>query len=138
MINLDGSLVSRIKELKLDFGSQPQPGLLIAIPNGNKDIDYAVEITTAEFTSLCPLNLSQPDYACLTIRYGPEDWCVELKSLKYYLVSFRQVPIFHEEVPSVILKDLVGLLSPREIEVVGDFTTRGGLDTTVRATYSRK
>jgi 7-cyano-7-deazaguanine reductase len=135
VINLDKELVSRIKGLKLEFKEVPQPELLIRIPNRNPDVNYEAEVVTHEFTSLCPLNLSQPDYATISVKYRPGKWLVELKSLKFFLVSFRMVPIFHEEVPAEILKSLVELLEPKEMEVVGYFSTRGGIETTVKATY---
>ena len=136
MIELDRELVDQIKNLKMVFKEEPQPELLIRMPNRNKDVDYEVDIRTAEFTSLCPLNLAQPDYAVVSIVYWPGDWCVELKSLKFYLVSFRQVPIFHEQIPAMILGDLGFLLEPKAMEVVGTFSVRGGLNTTVRAVYN--
>jgi len=135
MIGLDKELVDKIKGLKLEFKDEPQPELLVRIPNKDKDVDYTIEIVTNEFTSLCPLNLAQPDYATIIINYTPGDWCVELKSLKFFLVSFRQVGIFHEAVPAAILKELVKLLLPVRVEVTGQFSTRGGLATTVRAAY---
>lgn len=136
MINLDRDLVDRIKGLTLEFKDVPQPELLISIPNRYPEVDYTVTVETNEFTSLCPLNRTQPDYAKITIEYKPGKKIVELKSLKFYLVSFRMVPIFHEEVPATILQTLVGLLDPEWLEVTGIFTTRGGLDTIVEATYS--
>ena len=132
MLNLDKELVSQIKNLKVEFKDAPQPELLVRILNQESEIVYQVEVVTSEFTSLCPLNLAQPDYATIFITYLPSQWCVELKSLKYYLVSFRQVPIFHEQVPAKILKALYDLLEPHWIKVEGQFTTRGGLLTTVR------
>jgi len=137
-VDLDRELVGKIKGLRMEFKDEPQSELLIRIPNRNKDVDYEVEVETKEFTSLCPLNPSQPDYAKLTIIYSPDKWCVELKSLKFYLVSFRQVLVFHEEVPATILKYLVALLQPKYLQVEGVFTTRGGLDTTVLADYDRE
>lgn len=136
MIELDAVTVGKVKGLKMEFREEPQPELLIKIPNPAKEIAYEVEIVTSEFTSLCPLNLAQPDYATVVIRYKPVSWCVELKSLKFFLVSFRQVPIFHEQVPAAVLKALVDLLQPISMEVVGQFSTRGGLGTTIRAVYS--
>ena len=138
MVNLDRELVDRVRKLKLEFREVPQPELLIRIPNRNPGVDYWVECVTGEFTSLCPLNMGQPDYATICIRYRPGDWCVELKSLKFFLVSFRTVAVFHEEVPATILKALSELLEPEELEVIGFFTTRGGIKTTVRATYYKK
>jgi len=137
MIELDQVIVERIRGLKLEYREEPQSELLISIPNRDKNVDYEVEIVTNEFTSLCPLNLAQPDYATIIITYRPEELCVELKSLKFFLVSFRQVPIFHEMVPSVILVALTKLLTPVSMVVVGQFSTRGGLSTTVRAVYEK-
>ncbi len=131
----DQELVRKVKELKLKFMDKPQPQLLIRIPNINKDVNFEVETVTSEFTSLCPLNLYQPDYATISIKYKPSSWLVELKSLKFYLTSFRMCPIFHEEVPAALLRDLTNLLQPREMEIVGYFTIRGGIKTTVRAIY---
>ena len=135
MIELDKVLVDQIKGLKLEYKDEQQPELLIRIPNRDKDINYDIEIITNEFTSLCPLNPAQPDYATIVIGYTPGDWCVELKSLKFFLVSFRQVGIFHEAVPAAILKALVEFIQPVRMEVTGQFSTRGGLATTVKATY---
>ena len=135
-MDLDKELVDRIKNLKLVIGDKPQPELLIRIPNTNQDIDYGVKIVSTEFTSLCPLNPSQPDYATVVVNYTPQKWLVELKSFKFYLVSFRMSPVFHEMVPAEILAALAEFLKPKEMEVTGVFTTRGGLDTTVSAYYS--
>lgn len=123
----------RIKNLKLEFKDTPQPNLLIALPNGNLGIDFEVEVSTPEFTSLCPLNLSQPDYASINITYIPDKLLVELKSLKFYLASFRMVPIFHEQIVPGILVALTSLLDPKWIKIVGYFTVRGGLTTTIGA-----
>ena len=133
MVNLDKEVVEEIKNLKMVFGDTPQPELLIRMPNQETSLVYEVDIITNEFTSLCPLNLAQPDYATISISYLPDQWCVELKSLKFYLVSFRQVPVFHEQVPNKILHSLWSLLEPHWIKVEGQFTTRGGLLTTVTA-----
>lgn len=138
MIELDKILVDKIRGLKMEFKGEQQPELLIRIPNKDEDVNYEVETITNEFTSLCPISLVQPDYATIAVRYKPGDWLVELKSLKFFLVSFRQVPIFHESVPGAILKALVELLEPLSMEVVGQFSTRGGLSTTVKAVYERE
>ena len=127
--------IDKIKNLHLTLTERPQPELLIALANVSPDVDYEIKISTKEFTSVCPLSLSQPDYATITIKYRPNADCVELKSLKLFFVSFRNVAIFHEMVPAYILKELVKLLSPNWMKVTGTFTTRGGLDTTVEAEY---
>jgi len=130
---LDSELVARIKNLKMDYAEEPQPELLIQIPNREKNVQRTVTHQTSEFTSLCPLNTSQPDHATICIVFEPKDFLVELKSLKFYFVSFRQVPIFHEEAPARILKDLLPILGDVVINVTGYFTVRGGLQTEVDA-----
>lgn len=92
---------------------------------------------TDEFTSLCPFS-ELPDFGKITIRYIPDKKIVELKSLKYYLYSYRQVKIYMEEVVSKILEDLVKILKPLEMEVRGKFNVRGGISTEVRSHYCRK
>ena len=99
--------------------------------------NYDIEIVAPEFTSICP-KTGQPDFGTLTFTYTPEDKCVELKSLKYYLQSFRNDGIFYENVTNRILDDLVAVLEPRQIQVVATFTARGGLSTTITALYEAK
>jgi 7-cyano-7-deazaguanine reductase len=99
-------------------------------PNPAPERDYAIEIRCPEFTSVCP-KTGQPDFGTITIRYVPDRACVELKSLKLYLWSYRDEGAFHEAVTNRILDDLVGATSPRFIEVVGDFMVRGGIHTVV-------
>jgi 7-cyano-7-deazaguanine reductase len=96
--------------------------------------DYVIEITCPEFTSVCP-KTGQPDFGTLTITYTPEAKCVELKSLKHYLLSFRNEGIFYEHVTNRILDDLVAVLSPRWLQIVAAFTPRGGITTRVTARY---
>lgn len=93
-----------------------------------------LEHTSDEFTCLCPFS-NLPDFARLTIRYIPNKLCIELKSLKYYLFSFRQVRIFHEHVVNKILEDLVRVLDPYEMEVTAEFKVRGGIYTKAQAKY---
>ena len=92
--------------------------------------EYTIEIVCPEFTSVCP-KTGQPDFGTLTIRYTPDAKCVELKSLKFYLQSFRNEGIFYENVTNVILDDLVGVLAPRSMDVQMDFNARGGITETV-------
>ena len=96
--------------------------------------DYEIRFDCPEFTCLCP-KTGQPDFATLHIRYTPDKLCVELKSLKLYLWSFRDQGAFHEAVTNRILSDLVRLLAPRRISVVGDFFVRGGIHTVVEARH---
>ncbi len=94
------------------------------------------ELTTDEFTCLCPFS-GLPDFANLTIKYIPERKLVELKSLKYYLYSFRNVKIYNEHVVNRILEDLKKVLKPYQILVVGEFTSRGGVKNKVTASYKK-
>ena len=99
--------------------------------NPNPGRDYEIRFDCPEFTCVCPMT-GQPDFATIRIRYVPDRRCVELKSLKLYLWSFRDVGTFHEAVTNTILDDLVALLRPRRIEIEGDFAVRGGIHTIVR------
>lgn len=127
---LDPELVQKIKSLRLEFKDRQQPELLIKIPN-NLSKNEVVIHRTEEFTSLCPLNPSQPDYATIEIAFKPITSLVELKSLKLYLVSYRMVRVFHEDVPRLVLNDLLPILGDIELGVKGRFSTRGGLYSTV-------
>src|SRR6187397_820128 len=104
------------------------------VPNPHPDRDYEVTMTVPEFTCLCP-KTGQPDFATIRIRYVPDARCVELKSLKLYLWSFRDEGHFHEAVTNRILDDLVELLAPRRMSVEGDFLVRGGIHTVVEARH---
>ena len=103
--------------------------------NEYSDRDYTIEITNLEFTAVCP-KTGFPDFATIRVTYVPDDRCVELKSLKSYFLSFRDVGIFHEHVVNKVLDDFVAACRPRSVEVVGEFNLRGGLKTVVRASYS--
>jgi 7-cyano-7-deazaguanine reductase len=98
--------------------------------------DYVIEIVCPEFTSVCP-KTGQPDFGTLTITYTPDRKCVELKSLKLYLQSFRNEGIFYENVTNRILDDLVGVLQPRRMKLVAAFTPRGGLTTSVTVVHEK-
>lgn len=100
-------------------------------PNPERGRDYEIEIAYPEFTCVCPLT-GQPDFATVRIAYVPGDLCVELKSLRNYLWSFRNEGAFHEAVTNRIADDLIRLLRPRWLQVEAEFHTRGGLSTTVR------
>jgi 7-cyano-7-deazaguanine reductase len=96
--------------------------------------DYEIEIICPEFTSVCP-KTGQPDFGTITITYTPENKCVELKSLKMYLQSFRSEGIFYENVTNRILDDLVAVLQPRHITLLAEFSARGGITTNVTAKH---
>ena len=102
--------------------------------NPNPGRDYEISFECPEFTCLCP-RTGQPDFATIRIRYVPNRSCVELKSLKLYLWSFRDEGHFHEAVTNRILNDLVQATRPRRMTVVGDFYVRGGIHTVVTATH---
>ncbi len=97
---------------------------------------YTIEFTCPEFTCLCPRS-GFPDFATIRIKYVPDKWCVELKSLKLYINGFRNQKVFHEDVTNNILGDLIALLDPWDIEVVGDFTVRGNIHTVVTARHTK-
>ena len=101
-------------------------------PNPNPERDYEIRFETPEFTCLCP-KTGQPDFATLRIRYVPSERCVELRSLKLYLWSFRDEGAFHEAVTNQILTDLVAAVGPRKMTVEADFLVRGGIRTVVTA-----
>lgn len=102
--------------------------------NPHPERDYEINMECPEFTCVCP-KTGQPDFATIRIRYVPDQLCVELKSLKLYLWSFRNDGAFHEAVTNKILGDLVQALKPRRMTVVGDFNVRGGIHTTVTVTH---
>jgi 7-cyano-7-deazaguanine reductase len=110
-------------------------GELETFPNQYPGRDYEIEIRCPEFTSVCP-KTGQPDFGTLTFIYTPAERCVELKSLKLYLQSFRNQGIFYEHVVNRILDDFVAACRPRRLKVIGAFTPRGGITTTVTACYS--
>ena len=109
---------------------------LQSFPNPKPERDYAIEFECPEFTCVCPMT-GQPDFATIRIEYVPDQRCVELKSLKLYLWSFREEGHFHEAVTNRILDDLVKLLDPRRMTVIGVFGVRGGIRTTVTATHQK-
>jgi 7-cyano-7-deazaguanine reductase len=109
---------------------------LETFPNPNPERDYQIEFESPEFTCLCPMT-GQPDFATIRIRYVPDRKCVELKSLKLYLWSFRDEGTFHEAVTNRIANDLIESIDPRFIEVEGDFYVRGGIKTKVRVQHRK-
>jgi 7-cyano-7-deazaguanine reductase len=107
---------------------------LETFPNPNPERNYTVRFECPEFTCLCP-KTGQPDFATIHVEYVPDKTCVELKSFKLYLWSFRNEGAFHEAVTNRILADLVTALAPRSVRVTGDFNVRGGIHTTVVAEH---
>jgi 7-cyano-7-deazaguanine reductase len=105
--------------------------------NPKPDRDYVIRFECPEFTCLCPMT-GQPDFASITIEYTPAALCVELKSLKLYLWSYRDEGAFHEAVTNRILDDLVAAMKPRYAKVTGDFNVRGGIRTIVTAEHPQR
>lgn len=112
--------------------------ILQTIPNLFPQRDYEIEVGSTEFTCLCPKRPDQPDFATFKITYVPDQALIELKSLKFYLVSYRNDEIYHEAATNQILEDLVAVCQPRRMKIVGDWNIRGGIRTTVTAEYVRK
>ncbi len=106
--------------------------MLETFDNPRPERDYEIVIRCPEFTSVCP-KTGLPDFGTITIRYVPDRACVELKSLKLYLIGYRNRGIFYEAAVNAILDDLAQALGPRRMEVEGAFTARGGITTTVVA-----
>lgn len=111
---------------KTEYKDDYAPEVLEAFENKHQDNDYWVTFNCPEFTSLCPIT-GQPDFATIHINYIPDVKMVESKALKLYLFSFRNHGAFHEDCVNIIMKDLIKLMNPRYIEVVGVFTPRGGI-----------
>ncbi|MCK4629188.1 MAG: NADPH-dependent 7-cyano-7-deazaguanine reductase QueF [Sedimentisphaerales bacterium] len=114
--------------------NQPPISYLETFPNPQPSRDYEIRIDCPEFTSLCP-KTGQPDFGTITIRYCPDQKCIELKSLKLYLQNYRDQGIFYEAVVNKISDDLVTACSPRKMTVTGSFTARGGITTSVTVEY---
>ena len=112
------------------------PSCLLTFQYEYPDQQSQVEIDTDEFTAVCPWT-GLPDYGVLTISYVPSDSCIELKSLKYYLLSYRDVGIVQEHAVNRILNDLVAVCQPRSMKITLDYKVRGGLHTSVTVEYSK-
>ncbi len=110
--------------------------MLETFENPAPERDYEIQHTAHEFTSLCPVT-GHPDFAKLTFRYVPDAICVELKSMKLWLQAFRNEGIFYEAVTNKLLDDLVAVLKPRRMEIVGEFSVRGGMSSVVTARYAQ-
>lgn len=116
------------------FPRSPQQATLEAFPSPNPQRDFSIRIDCPDFTSLCPVT-GQPDFAEIFVEYIPDALCLETKSLKLYLASYRNVHAFNEAVINRILDDLVGACHPRHMRVEGRFAARGGLALTVVAEH---
>ena len=110
--------------------------LLETFENEYKDRDYVIEHTAPEFTSVCP-KTGQPDFATMILEYVPDKLCIELKSYKIYLTSFRSDGIFYESVTNKILDDLVAVTKPRYMKITAEFNARGGITSLVEVEYAK-
>lgn len=122
---------------KTVYKSDYDPSVLETFENKHPENDYWVRFNCPEFTSLCPIT-GQPDFANITISYIPNIKMVESKALKLYLFSFRNHGDFHEDCVNKIMKDLINLMDPKYIEVLGEFTPRGGISIYPYANYGKK
>jgi 7-cyano-7-deazaguanine reductase len=126
--NVYDGLQNKIKNLKL-----PK---IDTWDNKYPEKDYVVKIEIPEFTSICPYT-ALPDFARIVIRYIPDKLCVELKSLKYYTIAYRDIGIFNENVVNKMLDDIVKSCAPKWVEITGEFNARGGIKTTVSVEYKQ-
>lgn len=128
--------ITLLGNTKVEYPTDYAPELLEAFDNKHPENEYFVKFNCPEFTSLCPIT-GQPDFASITISYIPDQKMVESKSLKLYLFSFRNHGDFHEDCINIIMKDLISLMHPKYIEVLGKFTPRGGISIDPYCNYGR-
>ncbi|MEE4311000.1 MAG: preQ(1) synthase [candidate division KSB1 bacterium] len=126
-----------LREGESKYPDSPAEAKLETFENTHVKRDYWITFDCPEFTSRCPIT-NQPDFGRITIRYMPDKHCIESKSLKLYLFSYRNFGTFHEEVVNRILDDLVSVCHPRKAIVQGDFNPRGGISIKVEAEYDQK
>jgi len=108
--------------------------MIETFPNPNPERDFQIESVCPEFTNVCPMT-GQPDFATITVTYVPDELCMELKSLKLYLWSYRDKGAYHERVTNQIASDIIKALDPRRLTVTGSFNVRGGISTVVTVTH---
>lgn len=129
-------LAPRVEESKLYGEIAVEEAQLERFPNRTLVRKYTIDFTCPEFTCLCPRS-GFPDFATIKIKYVPDQYCVELKSLKLYINNFRNKKVYHEDVTNVIIQDMIDLLDPSYIQVIGDFTVRGNIHTVVTAEHTK-
>jgi len=130
----DTSSLTHLGRAATRYPERVDPALLETFPNRFPGREYQVTFETCEFTSLCPMT-GQPDFGSITIRYVPGELCIESKSLKLYLFSYRSEPSFMETLTNRILDDLTTACKPRRMTVTGSFRPRGGIGIVVEASY---
>ena len=121
---------------KRGYPASPKEARLETFDNRFPQRDYWVNFHCPEFTSLCPVT-GQPDFGAIKIKYIPDRKCLESKSLKLYLFSYRNIKIFNEEMVNRVLDDIVRVCKPRKAEITGEFNPRGGISITIEATYEK-
>ena len=115
----------------------PDKAVLDRVPNPHADTQFVARFTFPEFTSICP-KTGLPDFGTITIRYVPDKLCLELKSLKMYFQSYRNLGIFYENAVNRVLKDVVRACQPVSARITGEFSSRGGMRSIVEAKYDRQ
>ena len=115
---------------------KPTKNDLEIVPNEYEGKNYEVNVSIPEFNCICP-RTGLPDFATITIKYIPDKYIVELKSLKLYIVKFRNIGVFHESATNQIFKDFQDACKPKKIEVIGEFSARGGISTIVKVSSSK-
>ena len=128
--------IGQFQPIMLEFSNMSST-TIETFPNPQPRREYEIAIRCPEFTSVCP-KTGLPDFGEIRITYVPDDLCIELKALKYYLIDFRNKGIFYENVTNQILDDLVAACRPRRMTVVGDFSVRGGIKTIVKVEYNSR
>ena len=138
---LDEMNLPPTNQQNLDIQSTPREEMTL-VPLDTFEYEYVgneiwIEFEMPEFTAICPFS-DFPDFATITLKYVPNERCIELKSLKLYINSFREIKIFHEHVINVIRDDFVKVCDPLKLEIKGDFNVRGNIKTVVRTSYSKQ
>lgn len=134
MSESDTSQISLLGRSENRLPSSPDEAKLEFFQNRHANRDYWIHLDCREFSSLCPVT-GQPDMAQIQIRYVPDQLCVETKSLKFYMASFRNTPAFNEDIVNRVLNDLVNGCLPRRLVVRGTFGARGGIQLTCQASF---
>ena len=132
--NTDHPSLTHLSHGNTEYITTPSVDILEAFENSHPERNYKIILDCPEFTALCPIT-GQPDFGYITITYIADKFCIESKSLKLYLFSFRNHGTFHEEVINRILDDIVEKINPRQATVIGNFNPRGGIAINVEASY---
>lgn len=130
----DVSALTQLGSKETEYLTEVKPDILETFPNKFFERDYVVEFETSEFTSNCP-RTGQPDFATISIKYRPAEKCIETKSLKLYLFSYRNEKSFMETIANNILEDLVACCNPNWMGITASFNARGGITTDVYVSY---